>query len=149
MLARQNLDTECEGAHGAHAKCRAFTAQLLIRYTDGSSQLVRTVAAAGDDGDSDALWTATTAANPIVYTHLYHGEIFDARLLPSDSTTVPTGAVDGAASGWTPASRFEGADRIGKLSLHSFPPIGVAARVAPRSITRLPAVGKTTTQLAN
>ena len=73
------LYNECEGAHATHATCRAISLQLTMTYADGTKQTVQTNTNAANSSGGVA-WTATTSASPTRYTHLYHGEVFDARL---------------------------------------------------------------------
>jgi hypothetical protein len=71
-----------------HRFCRAADLQMHINYHDGSSELIVTSSRSGGNSSlgtsrsasSAASWMATTAGNPIRYTHLHHGEIYDARL---------------------------------------------------------------------
>ena len=49
-------------------KCTAVIAQLVIRYEDGSSETLVT----------DASWTFSTG--PVIFSEIYHGETYDARL---------------------------------------------------------------------
>ena len=127
------LYNECDGAHATHAKCRAISLQLTMTYADGSEQTVQTNTNA-DSSSVDVAWTATTVANPTRYTHLYHGEIFDARLEQPGWDT-PASAVETAhtATAWQPAIAYPNPERsrLDVLSLHMFPPIAVAAIVAP------------------
>jgi hypothetical protein len=126
------LYNECEGAHATHAKCRAISLQLTIRYVDGSKQTVQTNTNA-DSSSGDVAWTATTVANPTRYTHLYHGEIFDARLEhPGWDTATGVGTAN-VTTAWQPAVVYPNPEksRLDVLSLHKFPPMGVAAVVAP------------------
>ena len=130
------LYNECEGAHATHAKCRAISLQLTMKYADGSKQTVQTNTNA-DTRSDDVAWTATTTANPTRYTHLYHGEIFDARLEQPgwDTSAAAAAAVDttATATAWQPAIAYPNPERsrLDMLSLHNFPPMGVAAVVAP------------------
>jgi len=127
------LYNECEGAHATHAKCRAISLQLTMTYADGSNQTVQTNTNA-DSSSGDVAWTATTIANPTRYTHLYHGEIFDARL-EQPGWDNPATAVNTAhtVTAWQPAITYQNPERsrLDVLSLHKFPPMGVAAVVAP------------------
>jgi alpha-L-rhamnosidase len=128
------LYNECEGAHATHAKCRAISLQLTMTYADGSKQTVQTNTNA-DSSSDDVTWTATTIANPTRYTHLYHGEIFDARVEQRGWDTPAATAVSTAqmATAWQPAIAYPNPEksRLDVLSLHKFPPMGVAAVVAP------------------
>jgi alpha-L-rhamnosidase len=65
------LGAFCDNAHGANGNCKAAIVQLAVKYTDGSAQNVSSTA---------ATWMQTTAANPIRFSHLFHGEIYDARM---------------------------------------------------------------------
>ena len=65
------LGADCPNADPANANCRALILRLNIVFADGTSQNVSSTAAG---------WKVTTDANPIRYSHLYHGEIYDARL---------------------------------------------------------------------
>ena len=123
-----------------HAKCRAISLQLSMTYADGSTQTVLTNTNS-DSSSDDVVWTATTTENPTRYTHLYHGEIFDARLeQPGWDTFAAAAAVAAAVDTtqtvtavWQPAVAYPNPEksRLDMLSLHKFPPMGVAAVVAP------------------
>ena len=106
----------CTGAHGSSANCRAAT--FALRGSGLSNSL---------EHASD--WLASTENNPIVYTHLYHGEVYDARRETFN------------ASLWTEAARYDfGADRqagIGSLQLSSIPNIGVSQFLKAEKITRV------------
>ena len=108
--------------------------QLTMTYQNGSKQIVQTNANNGRSSDGVA-WTATTVANPTRYTHLYHGEIFDARLEQSgwDAPATNGGSTAQTAAAWQPAIIYANPERsrLDVLSLHTFPPMGVAAVVAP------------------
>eukprot|EP00946_MAST-07B_sp_MAST-7B-sp1_P000380 g380.t1 len=107
------LETFCKGAHAGNANCRAAILRLSIRFTDGSTRNITT----GED------WFGTTAYNPIRYTHLFHGEIFDARIVTTRSNQ--------AQHGWEHAIAYDVAkDGLGDavLSLHDMPIIGVSER---------------------
>eukprot|EP01048_Picozoa_sp_COSAG05_P000978 COSAG05_NODE_31_length_28416_cov_170.150652_1_plen_1216_part_10 len=126
------LYNECDGAHATHAKCRAISLQLTITYANGSKQTVQTNTHA-DSSRDDVVWTATTTANPTRYTHLYHGEIFDARLEQPGWDTATGVDTMHVATAWQPAIAYPNPEksRLDVLSLHTFPPMGVAAIVAP------------------
>eukprot|EP00035_Acanthoeca_spectabilis_P001641 m.81646 g.81646 ORF g.81646 m.81646 type:complete len:919 (+) comp11023_c0_seq1:572-3328(+) len=138
------LYNECEGAHATHAKCRAVSLQLQMAYADGSNETVWTNTNRDvDDKSGGVTWTATTVANPTRYTHLYHGEIFDARIEQPGWDTPAAAAVEAAqtATAWQPATAYPNPERsrLDVLSLHKFPPIGVAAVVAPVKSWTVPA----------
>ena len=67
----------CVDGHAMRDTCRGFVMRLSIVYADGKTQDVLTT----PDGSGGAAWQGTTTANPMVYSHLYHGEVFDARIL--------------------------------------------------------------------
>ena len=123
----------CHGAHATHAKCRAISLQLTMTYADGSNQTVQTNTNA-DSSSGSVAWTATTVANPTRYTHLYHGEMFDARLeQPGWDTPATAAKTAQTATAWQPAIAYANPEksRLDVLSMHTFPPMGVAAVVAP------------------
>ena len=104
------------------ARCRAFNAQLRVTYTDGSQQVVSTQPGHG--------WTGTTKHNPVTYSHIYHGEKRDDRLLQPGWDEPGFGA---ASHGWEPAEAWPMAGNLGSLDLHEMPPIGPAAVLQPVS----------------
>ena len=89
--------------------------QLKLVFTDGSEQLIV----------SDSSWQ--TRSGPIVLSHTYGGEDFDARLEPEgwDRT-------GGGSGGWMPAIPVEGPG--GKLRAQNVPPIVVARTLTPQAI---------------
>ena len=122
------LDTFCEGAQGSSPNCRAAILQLNVKFTDGSGMNVTTRAG----GDPTTGWVGTNDANPVRYTHLFHGETFDARLdEPFDEPNfrpANTGA-------WGPAESYNTSrDGIGSLSLQVMPKISVIERRSPITI---------------
>jgi hypothetical protein len=56
--------------------CQGVIAQLSITDAAGNNTVVGT----SGSGGLGVTWLGTAARNPIVYQHLYHGEVFDARL---------------------------------------------------------------------
>lgn len=107
-----------------------------MTYADGSKQTVQTNTNADGtgSGSDDVAWVATTIANPTRYTHLYHGEIFDARLeQPGWDTPATAGNAAQSATAWQPAIPYPNPEKtkLDVLSLHTFPPMAVAAVVAP------------------
>ena len=58
----------CDGAHGANGHCKAAIVRLSVKFTDGSAQNISSTAGAAGG------WLATTAANPIRFSHLFHGK---------------------------------------------------------------------------
>lgn len=120
---------------------RAANLHMQINFQDGTSQLVLSEAPASSpsayspSGAANSSWMATTASNPIRYTHLYHGEIYDARLENAiNSTFAASSSLD-----WTPATPFKNAHNLGSLVLHNFPPVGVAERMSPVASWDVPA----------
>jgi hypothetical protein len=50
--------------------CKASVLRLSVKLADGSTHNISSSSTGG--------WMATTTANPIRYSHLFHGEIYDA-----------------------------------------------------------------------
>ncbi len=90
-------------------------AQIEIRYTDGTSQLIVT--------DNNWLWSP----GPITYNCVYDGEIYDANL---DHQGWTTAGYD--ATAWKPATVFNKPD--GRLRSHRMPPIKVHERFKPQDV---------------
>lgn len=68
------IDSFCSpDSQGSGARCRGLLMQLSIRYADGTTFNLSTTSTGG-------YWEGTTSENPIVYDHLFNGEIYDARL---------------------------------------------------------------------
>jgi len=86
--------------------------QLKLVFTDGSEQLVA----------SDPSWQ--TRSGPIVLSHTYGGEDFDARLEP-EGWDRP----GGESAGWLPVVAVEGPG--GVLCAQNVPPIVVAREMTP------------------
>ena len=123
----------CDGAGGATSACRGFVLQLVIKFGDGSGLNVTT------DLAGPTAWQTTNSANPIVYDHLFNGEIRDNRI-GSDVWDSPAHVADprDSAADWAPAVAFHNADQLGKqMTLLPMPPIGVTAETPPVSITPL------------
>jgi alpha-L-rhamnosidase len=112
------------------ASCRALNLQLRITYTDGTTQTVASTATGGS-------WQGTTTHNPVTYTHIYHGEKRDDRLLqPGWDTAGFRVALGGASSYsaiWKPATAWPHANNLGKLTLHTMPAIGAVNILQPVS----------------
>ena len=85
----------CVDGHAMRDTCRGFVMRLSIVYADGKTQDVLTTA----DGSGGAAWRGTTAGNPMVYSHLYHGEVFDARMVQA-GWDEPGFEGASAAKGW-------------------------------------------------
>ena len=81
------------------------------------------------DTSERSRWMATTANNPIVYTHLYHGEVYDARRAPFN------------ASLWAPATTYDwNANQqkgIGSVQVSTFPDISVGEEIKPVTVTQI------------
>jgi alpha-L-rhamnosidase len=91
--------------------------QLKLVFTDGSEQLIA----------SDPSWT--TRQGPIVLSHTYGGEDFDARLEPAGWDQI-----GGDPAGWTPALPVQGPG--GVLRAQNVPPIVVAKEMTPLTSAR-------------
>jgi hypothetical protein len=91
--------------------------QLKLSFTDGSEQLVV----------SDSSWQ--TRPGPVVLSHTYGGEDFDARLEP-EGWDRP----DSDVNGWTPALAVRGPG--GTLRAQNVPSIAVAEVLTPVTVTR-------------
>ena len=48
---------------------------------EGDANTSATAGAYDSASTVGAVWSGTTEGNPMVYTHLYHGEFFDGRKL--------------------------------------------------------------------
>ncbi len=97
---------------------------MSVKFTDGNSFNVSSSANGND-------WMATTANNPVTYSHLYHGEIYDARL-EEDGWDKPGFK---AARGWAKAVAYPGAAaQFGELSLAQYPSVAIAESHKPVSI---------------
>jgi alpha-L-rhamnosidase len=90
-------------------------AQMLIRYTDGSSNWVTT----------DESWK--TALGPIVRNNVYLGEHYDARLEKAGWNTI-----NYTSTGWKNAVKVEGPS--GELRAQMLPPIRITKGVTPLTI---------------
>jgi alpha-L-rhamnosidase len=96
-------------------------AQILIRYTDGSTETIVT----------DESWQTSTG--PVVRNNVYLGEHYDARLEKKDWTS-PANKLD-----WKNAVMMEGPS--GNLTPQMQPPIRITTAIKPVSISE---VGKDT-----
>ncbi|HEY2580166.1 MAG TPA: family 78 glycoside hydrolase catalytic domain [Mucilaginibacter sp.] len=92
----------------------AVTAQVLIKYADGTTQWVMT----------DSTWF--TATGQIVFNNVYLGEHDDGRLTRDDFFT-------DNLSGWKNAAVTNGPD--GRLSAQMQPPIKIFGAIKPISVT--------------
>ena len=119
----------CDGAHGATAACKAAILHISVKLADGSTHNVTSSA-------TDGNWMATTAKNPVQYSHLFHGEIYDARL--EEAGWDKPGFKGG--SSWEKAVAYSGAAaQFGQLSLAQYPSVAIAESHAPVSIKPLAA----------
>jgi alpha-L-rhamnosidase len=112
------LESFCTGAYAGNANCRAAILRLSVKFSDGSTRNITT----GTD------WFGSTQQNPIVYTHLFHGEQYDARIAASRNKT---------QAAWDHAIAYDTArDGLGDavLSLHDLPVIGVSERRPAQSV---------------
>jgi hypothetical protein len=84
----------------------------------------------------------TTALNPITYTHLYHGEWFDGRLVdpgwdkPGANTSAWTPAVAATFVNTDGGPTVDAAHALGQLSLHALPPIAITSSIVKKSINQ-------------
>jgi alpha-L-rhamnosidase len=92
-------------------------AQLLIRYTDGSTETIVT----------DESWQ--TATGPVVRNNVYLGEHYDARL-EKQGWTAATNKLD-----WKNAVTVQGPS--GKLTPQMQPPIRITSIIKPVTITEI------------
>eukprot|EP00750_Incisomonas_marina_P009219 INCI15853.1.p1 GENE.INCI15853.1~~INCI15853.1.p1 ORF type:complete len:956 (+),score=122.30 INCI15853.1:192-3059(+) len=111
----------CTGAHGSSADCRAFRMVLSTTFENGTTSVWTTRA---DDGR----WKATTDGNPIRYSHLFHGEVYDANL------EEPSGIA------FSPAILYNTTDRTqtgvpDAPTLHTMPPIASNTSYSAVSVT--------------
>jgi alpha-L-rhamnosidase len=115
------VDAFCVGAHASNANCRALRLVLTVRHASGRVQTV--ASRAGHD------WQQTSTADPIRYSHLYHGEVFDARLEQVDrGWDSPGRNRSSSATSWAPSVTYAGADKeFGRatMSLAQYPPVVV------------------------
>ena len=134
---------------------RAFIMLLKVELEDGT-KLTLTTTAAGASGASAPTSAPTWSSRhgPIVYDHLWHGEIYDARQeLGSSSsshaaagaaaTTVGVPAWNAAArASYPPGTWSEDAKlmspKVGRLYPQLMPPIRATATFSPQSIANQP-----------
>ena len=90
-------------------------AQIYLFYTNGTSQVI----------SSDSQWLTTPG--PITYSHVYGGEYYDARLLPSGWNQA--GLTN--TSGWSAASVTTGPGGVLRGQSYSAPPIIVTQTLTP------------------
>ena len=100
---------------------------VVANMSDGSSVTMGT----------DETWKARNGA--ITYTHLWHGEIYDARRETQEHwASAPTAALDsqltvgGAPAGWAPAKLMS--PIVGVLSPQLMPPIRIVQSFEPVSV---------------
>ena len=130
------LGQDCAGAHAANANCRAVTLQLRVRLAGGAVVTV-------NSSSTDGRWHATTDADPVRYSHLFHGEQYDARLEDTDWDRAGFLVSPRPAKvGWVPAVAYPGAaQQFGALSLAGQEPVAISETRAPHSITLLNGTG--------
>ena len=121
----------CVSGHAERDACRAFTMVLSLSFADGTSQNITS---------TPASWSATTAANPMTYSHLYHGETFDGSMVEPGWDSDPSFKLSpmwhAATSYAANSTAYEG-PRNGELSLMTMPPMGAAEERAAVSIKKL------------
>jgi len=100
--------------------------QLKLVFTDGSEEFIV----------SDSSWQ--TRSGPIVLSHTYGGEDFDARLEPVGWDRPGGGGDSGDTAGWLPAIPVEGPG--GQLRAQNVPPIVIARTLTPAAIKKPAAV---------
>eukprot|EP00039_Didymoeca_costata_P027246 m.17957 g.17957 ORF g.17957 m.17957 type:complete len:1180 (+) comp6152_c0_seq1:184-3723(+) len=122
------LGSFCEGGDAFSAICRGFRSIMNITYSDGSVAVFAT-----NPGGS---WEGTTSANPITYTHLYHGE-WRNNQIGSKSWSSPSDVVDRVQSDqWFPAIPFAKANSLGTImTMLAMPPIAATETHSPVNIT--------------
>eukprot|EP00944_MAST-04C_sp_MAST-4C-sp1_P004731 g4731.t1 len=99
---------------------RAFILLCIVTYKDGSEEIFTTTAASPN---THSAWIIRHG--PIVYDHLWHGEIFDHRLTIEgwDAGSVKR------ANEWAPAKKM--APVVGELVPQQMPPIRITDTVMP------------------
>lgn len=124
----------CTGGHAANGACKAFLMSLRVTLSDGT---VRTV----DTSATDGKWEVTTAANPIRYAHLYHGEQYDGRVAgtPTQWRAATASMFNTGGGGPVAASKA-----LGQPVLLTMPPLEVSQRYTPVSIKRVGAAAAAT-----
>lgn len=129
----------CVEGHAMRDTCRGFVMRLSIKFANGKTQDVLTTA----DGAGGATWTGTVSANPMVYSHLYHGEVWDSRM-EQKGWNQPSFSGATSANGWEPvklykeSTKYEGPNQPGlQMSLHEMPTMGVGERRQAINITRV------------
>jgi hypothetical protein len=132
----------CISGHAMRSTCRGFLLRLSIRYADGQRQDVLTTAANATAAASRQ-WLGTVEKNAMVYTHLYHGEVFDNRMVQR-GWDLANFSAHSQSDGWhaveryTPSTAYEGPTQPGlQMSLHEMPAMGVQERRPPINITKL------------
>eukprot|EP01052_Picozoa_sp_SAG31_P025693 SAG31_NODE_2268_length_6049_cov_1.979835_4_plen_500_part_00 len=120
------LESYCTPSDSFSPTCRAFLLSLCMEFSDGSRENFTTTA-------SDS-WRATTAGNPVFYTHLYHGEQYDAR---REQVGWDTPDFEPSAPLWSPAVIYAKAQDLGPLSLFTTPPIRITESRAPQRIYKI------------
>ena len=120
----------CISGHAERDSCRAFLMVLSLTYEDGTTHNITS---------TPARFAATTAANPMTYSHLYHGETIDARMVEDGWDSDPSFTLSRKwhpATVYTPSTAYEG-PRNGELTLMTMPPMGVAEELRAISIKKL------------
>ena len=120
----------CVGAHAATDVCKAFLMALHITYTDGSKSIIVT-------STNDTKWFATTEANPIRYSHLYHGEQYDGRVASNNSTQWKPAVLAMFNTGEGTSNSVPASQTLGTPVLLSMPPLEITKQYIPISIKQI------------
>ena len=115
------LESYCTPSDAFQPACRAFILCLSMELEDGTRQSFTT-------GANSSAWMVTTEGNPVHYTHLYHGEQYDAR---REQPGWDTAAFTPSSPLWTTAISYSKAADIGPLSLFTTPPIRITESRSP------------------
>ena len=119
----------CVGGHAANGACKAFLFTLRITFQDGTVQTV-------NSSSTDNLWKVTTSANPIRYSHLYHGEQYDGRVMDTPTQWQPAtpAKFNTGESGTQPV---DAANALGTPVLLTMPPLSASRTYTPISIKQI------------
>lgn len=101
----------------------AFRAELQVTFKDGETAVLQT----------NSTWSVCETP-PIVAEHLYHGEVYDARL---ETPGWDQPHFDPVGEQWSLAKEIQPLGDDVALSPRLFPPIRVVHRVAPVNVTQI------------
>ena len=108
----------------------ALLCQLTIRFADGSKPLILATTGPQQSGG----WESSQS--PIVWEHLYHGEVYDARLArPNWASPRGNGSSSGGSKVAPAITLPVGANAT--LSARLFAPIRIVETVVAQNVTRL------------